>query len=302
METVARAKLSGGGPWQPGLLSVVVDGKVRVFVDYLLHVLLRYTRVPCIYKKYAGLMERCPPFYTSLRPQTRWCGGACCCVPHAAVLYACCCATVTVCRHINRTPPCTNVYVSVCPRSLTFAVTHTHTNTQTTDALGLGDAVFPAMLAGWAVRRDAAASSAAAASSSSAPSPASEASAATSSAVSSGEEGAWEQLTDQESGNAYFWNPVTGETAWEPPAAAGGRAAVTGAGLASGEGGGGYFGAAMAGYCLGCFLCEVTNSGGGQPALLLLVSVWVGGQWGQQGERRMVVGVSGDRQGLLLAA
>ena len=27
----------------------------------------------------------------------------------------------------------------------------------------------------------------------------------------------------------------------------------------------------MGGYCIGCFLCEVTNSGGGQPALLVLV-------------------------------
>jgi len=32
-----------------------------------------------------------------------------------------------------------------------------------------------------------------------------------------------------------------------------------------GGGGGGYLGAALGGYCLGCFLCEVTNSGGGQP-------------------------------------
>jgi len=37
------------------------------------------------------------------------------------------------------------------------------------------------------------------------------------------------------------------------------------------KGGGGYLASALGGYCLGCFLCEVTNSGGGQPALLLLV-------------------------------
>ena len=96
MEAVARAKLSGSGPWQPGLLSVVVGGK-------------------------------------------------------------------------------------------------------TTDALGLGDAVFPAMLSGWALRRD---------------------------------------------------------------------LLARGAGS---EGGEVYFKAAMGGYCIGCFLCEVTNSGGGQPALLVLV-------------------------------
>ena len=96
MEAVARAKLSGSGPWQPGLLSVVVGGK-------------------------------------------------------------------------------------------------------TTDALGLGDAVFPAMLSGWALRRDL--------------------------------------------------------------LARGARS----------EGGEVYFKAAMGGYCIGCFLCEVTNSGGGQPALLVLV-------------------------------
>ena len=96
MEAVARAKLSGSGPWQPGLLSVVVGGK-------------------------------------------------------------------------------------------------------TTDALGLGDAVFPAMLSGWALRRD---------------------------------------------------------------------LLAHGAGS---EGGEVYFKAAMGGYCIGCFLCEVTNSGGGQPALLVLV-------------------------------
>ena len=64
---------------------------------------------------------------------------------------------------------------------------------KTTDALGLGDAVFPAILSGWAMRKD-------------------------------------------------FQ-----------------------------QGGGGYLGASLAGYCLGCFLCEVTNSEGGQPALLLLV-------------------------------
>ena len=37
------------------------------------------------------------------------------------------------------------------------------------------------------------------------------------------------------------------------------------------DGRSGYMSAAIGGYCLGCFLCEVTNSGGGQPALLLLV-------------------------------
>ena len=65
-----------------------------------------------------------------------------------------------------------------------------------TDALGLGDAVFPAVLSGWALRRD------------------------------------------------------------RYRAAQGARSTL--------------FQAALAGYCGGCFLCEVFNSGAGQPALLFL--------------------------------
>jgi hypothetical protein len=96
---------------------------------------------------------------------------------------------------------------------------------KTTDALGLGDAVFPSMLAGWALRKDAAAQ-----------------------AVPRGEV----RVTEAAAGN--------GSSEGVGVAGRGQRAA-----------GGGYFSASLGGYCLGCFLCEVTNSGGGQPALLLLV-------------------------------
>lgn len=65
-----------------------------------------------------------------------------------------------------------------------------------TDALGLGDAVFPAVLSGWALR--------------------------------------WDKLKEENGSKSFL------------------------------------FQAALAGYCGGCFLCEVFNSGAGQPALLFL--------------------------------
>ena len=94
---------------------------------------------------------------------------------------------------------------------------------RTTDALGLGDAVFPAMLAGWALRKDSAAASA----------------------------------------GGGGGGDIAASSSIEPGVDASGVDEEEGMRGESGVGeGGGYFSASLGGYCLGCFLCEVTNNGG----------------------------------------
>ena len=130
-------------------------------------------------------------------------------------------------------------------------------NGKVTDALGLADVVFPAILAGWAHRRDRIS-----------------ATAAGSDATASAGPPTWpveatRPVADPDHALSTVDKAATAGVGGQ--AADGDGGSLVGGGRRAHEDDSAYLSAAMGGYAVGCFACEVFNSGAGQPALLFLV-------------------------------